>query len=140
MSTGLVRLHRCCLLAVLFSVACAKAPPAPQSPLAGNVKLHLLSKAHSATAGAAPEICATFTLTPFALGAAGEQTLAGAPVVVSGTGPSASPILGCVSTPGVSPDWRYLVTASNFAGCSAPVSGTSPSIETFIVDLTCAPG
>jgi hypothetical protein len=125
----------------LMLAACTTKSQEKPNPLAGRVKLSLASRStHANAATTPPDICATFTLTPYALSATGAQTLSGSPVVVQSTGPSSTPILGCVHTPGVSPDWRYVVTANNFTGCSAAIAGISPAVETFTVDVSCDPG
>jgi hypothetical protein len=112
-----------------------------KDPLAGNVKMKLGAQGRTPdfTAGP-PALCATFTLTPYALGASGTQSQAGSAVTFTSTAGGITPILGCVHTPGVSPDWRYLVTAGNFAGCNSTVAGLTPSVETFTVDVDCTPG
>ena len=128
------------LIACALLAACSKKAPEQTNPLAGKVKFNLKTTGTTPATSTAPDICATFTLTPYSLGADGSQTLAGAPVTVTGTGPSSTPILGCVDTPGVSPDWRYVVTATNFAGCTQSVSGIYPAVQTFTVDVDCKPG
>jgi streptogramin lyase len=121
--------------------ACSRERPAPANPLAGQARLNLLQKASSAKPAAVREICATFTITPYSLDASGAGTLAGSPVTVSSGSGGTDAILGCIDTPGVTPDWRYVVTASHFAACDgSTVNGIAPAIETFTVDLDCKAG
>jgi hypothetical protein len=120
-------------------IACAR--PAPVNPRAGQVRMALAAQAQD-PAGSARPVCATFSLTPYALGAGGAQTLAGTAVSFTTGAQGGAPILGCMHTPGIAPDWRYLVTASGFIDCSTqqPIAGLTPSIETFAVDVACTPG
>jgi hypothetical protein len=114
-----------------------------KDPLAGNVQIKLAAQGRTLDAAAGPPaVCATFTLTPYALGAGGAQSQAGAPISFASTAGGIAPILGCVHTPGLAPDWRYLATATNFVDCASQqaIPDLTPSIESFTVDVNCTPG
>ena len=131
--------NRALALMLLGLAACHR--PAPSDPHAGKVQMKLVAKGYAPVA-TAPSVCAAFSLTPYSLDASGAQALAGAPVTINSSANGVTPILGCVATPGVSPDWRYLVTASQFVDCNTqqPIAGLSPAVESFTVDVTCVPG
>jgi hypothetical protein len=104
--------------------------------------MKLLARGKSAGTAATPAVCGSFSLSPYSLSSSGAQTPAGSPVVISSSAAGVTPILGCVATAGVSPNWRYLVTASSFVNCATglAIPGLSPSVETFTVDVDCTPG
>ena len=124
----------------LLAVACSQKTSTPVDPNAGRARINFQQHASSAQTAAVPAICATFEITPFSVAADGTTTLAGASTTVQSGSAGTAAILGCIDNPAASPDWRYVVTASNFAGCSSPVSGISPSVQTFTVDIDCKAG
>ena len=129
------------LTAAVGCLACGQPDRTGAGEGEGRVAFRADTRVHSAT-GAIPAVCATFTLTPYALDANGSWIgPAGAAMsVTSGKGPATAAILGCTAS-GHGTDWGYLVTATGFNDCAgASIAGLSPSVVSTRQTLTCVPG
>jgi hypothetical protein len=128
------------LAAAATALACGRQDPGASGE--GRVAFTAATRVHGESA-TIPSVCATFTLTPYALDAAGAWVgPAGAPVSITSTpsGPATSAILGCTAS-GHAPDWGYLVTATAFNDCAGhAIPGLSPSVVSTRESLTCAAG
>jgi alpha-tubulin suppressor-like RCC1 family protein len=137
------------LLAALVASGCGQAR---QQGKPGQVKVAFKANAHSPSSASLtmPALCADVTLAPSSLDANGHATPAGAPVVLTKAGAAAGTlsIAGCIdsiqsTTTPATPDWQYLVTATNIGPCdpTQTLPGVpSPSVVTSVLDLDCQAG
>lgn len=132
--------------AALAATGCGKAVG---SGGPGRVSFSASAAPRSTALGAAPAICARFSLQPYALDATGKVTLAGLPATFASSAVPGPPlaVLGCADDPAVSgDDWGYFVTADQFNDCALapaggnPVAGLSPSVVSKSYPLDCRAG
>jgi hypothetical protein len=127
--------------------ACGSGHNAAQPATNGQVHFSAQTRSHQAatSTGTAPLVCATFSLQPFSLDAAGTETLAGSPVTLTSTAASQTDaILGCIDqgASGPNPNWGYQITAMNFVDCSSglAIPGLSPQTSFTNATVQCTAG
>ncbi|MBS2025546.1 MAG: hypothetical protein JST92_24370 [Deltaproteobacteria bacterium] len=119
----------------LAALACAACSPQPAqvSGKAGQARINFATQARRAdTSGVAlPDICGTFTLTPYQL-VNGQHVAAGAPIVIDETHPGQTAfIAGCVDSTASGDDWSYSVSATGWALCD-PNAALDPSLTSYL--------
>ncbi|MBS2023815.1 MAG: hypothetical protein JST92_15535 [Deltaproteobacteria bacterium] len=109
--------------AALVATGCGSNKSNPPAGPSGGVNLKFKSASNALTIGV-PDLCPTFTLTPYSI-SSGTYTAAGDPITVQETHPGQTEfIAGCVdtsdntATPPAN-DWSYAVSASGWAFCGS---------------------
>jgi hypothetical protein len=112
----------CAALLAACGAGHASNKPANQGQVRLSAKT-LISAPVTIPAPAATAVCGTITLQPYSLDAAGNMTLAGAPVTFASTATGGTDeILGCIDDGSAGNNWGYLVTASAWNDCASPAN------------------
>ncbi|MBS2023816.1 MAG: hypothetical protein JST92_15540 [Deltaproteobacteria bacterium] len=99
----------------------------------GYVKLAASLRANTTGGLVLPDICATFTLTPYAINN-GQLTLAGAPFVVVESAPGeVSFISGCIDSTPSGDDWSFGVSATGWTLCD-PTAQLSAGLQSYLLE------